>query len=207
MKSIYRLMPERGAFRKYFFTKKAADHERAMYLRKLVIMPPLLGAGKEAALYYLDIALIECENIWQASSPDFARIASLYAYLHNAESKNGKSLCQMDTNPQNIIYDVENDRYYLIDFAEWDWQYPEYDLIHHLLFWAAASAQKDFSNIAETFLASYKAVNGIDASKWQQLFPQITQIFDDRRARYNKSEKTSGRDNEINRNLLKLVGN
>ena len=109
----------------------------------------------------------------------------------------------MDTNPNNFIYDFKADRYFMLDFSEWEFNNKEFDLIHFLLFWAAIYDEEKFELTASSFIESYDKLDKINISVWNRLLPEIIIMFDERRNRFRKKEKLKNIDQEANRELLK----
>jgi len=202
MKSDHTILADEGIFRKFYLEKHDAEQERLIFNKRLSIIPRLIATGSKDSIEYNDFEYVESSHLWQLDNIDFQAIAELYCELHQLENKQDKVICQIDTNPRNIIYDKLNGRYYLIDFVDWRWEYPEFDLIHFLLFWAEVVSKVEFDDIQQSFLKSYKLKGEINSQRWGRLYPQVVHFFEDRRKLYGKSEKKFNPDQKTNRNLL-----
>jgi tRNA A-37 threonylcarbamoyl transferase component Bud32 len=172
--------------------------ELYIYEKKLPFTPRLLDHdGKnKLILEYLD-----GQNIGELAEPDFARIAELFQRLHNLEQKDGRCICHRDSNPKNYL--LADERYFLIDFSEWEYDFPESDLIHFLLFWASILNRKKFELCFLSFLSSYKKSGYINPVQWEMLIPIKTSEFDSRRMKFGKIE--SNADIIENREQIKNV--
>ncbi|MCF7859106.1 MAG: hypothetical protein K9N07_07270 [Candidatus Cloacimonetes bacterium] len=190
---------EKRIVRKHYHKAEEYQRELEIYNKSWKILPSLLNTGKN----WLEISFKPGENLWEQDSVDFAVIGRLYAQLHNYESRDGKVICQIDTNPRNVLYCLEEKKYYLIDFVDWRWEKAEFDLIHFLLFWAGALSELEFYVAMKEFLAGYNTLRSISAETWQELYPQVVQYFDGRREHFGKREKKGGGEETINRKMLK----
>lgn len=195
----------RKVFRKHYADAGQAMHERLFYNKKPDFSPALIASFISEKTIYNDFEHVESRNLWQQKSVDFASIGRLYAQLHDFADKDQMVICHMDTNPQNIIWSVHQDRYFLVDFGDWLWFYGEYDLIHFLLFWASAKCAGEFDLIADAYLKGYHAQRKINVHKWDSLYAETINNFDKRRANYNKKESVTNLDVKCNRDKLKNV--
>ncbi len=205
MKSDYNIIAESNIFRKYYQNLQDAEQEEIIYKKKPAILPNLLGAGYEQSVRYSDFQYIQSINLWEKNSVDFAEVAKLYAKLHEVEKRSGKVICQIDTNPQNIIYDSSDGKYYLVDFVDWRWEYAEFDLIHHLLFWASAKPNPEFLMIIQEFTRAYETMREINQKNWQSIYPEAVRYFYHRREIYGKQERFINPDISLNRLNLKEI--
>ncbi len=202
MKSDHKILPEKNIFRKYYQSQHDAEQEKLIYKKKLNIFPELLNSGRDQSIRYNDFQHIDCSDLWHLGSIDFSAVARLYATLHNTEQQRDKVICQIDTNPQNIIYDHRSEKYYLIDFVDWRWEYAEFDLIHFLLFWASVKPGTDFLKISQKYIQGYKEKREISSLRWKNIYPEVEEYFDKRRYFYNKNERIINRDISLNRQVL-----
>lgn len=202
MKSDHTILVSQGIFRKFYLEKYDAEQERLIFNKRLSITPQIISTGSKDNIEYNDFEYLESCHLWQMDNIDFQSIGELYRELHQLENRQDMVICQIDTNPRNIIYDKINGRYYLIDFVDWRWEFPEFDLIHFLLFWAEVVSKDKFEDIQHTFLNSYKLKGEINTQRWGRLFPQVVHFFEQRRKLYGKSEKKFNPDQLTNRNLL-----
>jgi len=206
MKSDHIILASEGIFRKFYLEKYDAEQERLIFDKKLSITPRLISTGSKDSIEYNDFEYLESFHLWQLDNIDFQAVGELYSELHQLENMQDKVICQIDTNPRNIIYNKLNGRYYLIDFVDWRWEYPEFDLIHFLLFWAVVVTKDEFEDIQQTFLKGYKLRSEINIQRWGRLYPQVVHFFEQRRKLYGKSEKKLNPDRLTNRDLLsKLI--
>ena len=202
MKSRQIILAKQGVLRKYYQNSRDAERERQVYNKKLDIMPAMIGSGREGSREYNDFKYLNCHNLWQKKIIDFGAVARLYGRLHSEEKSEEMVICQIDTNPQNIVYIEQSDRYYLLDFVDWRLEYAEYDLIHFLLFWAATKTNDEYIQIEQEFLNAYVTCRYIDYGRWQSLVPQVIKYFDERRQYYGKREKNMSSDSQVNRSHL-----
>jgi thiamine kinase-like enzyme len=204
MNSCYKVVDDK-IFRKFYHSSYDARQEYEFYQNKLGFIPRLIEYSSSGVVHYIDFEYIDSCSLWQQAEIDFCIVAKLYADLHNYSPREGKVICQIDTNPKNIIISRENGRYYLIDFVDWRWEYPEFDIIHFLLFWASAKPAEQFSLIVEQFLSAYQRAASISTKRWNDLLPQVISFFDLRRRIYQKKEKNNNPDMEKNRQTLNLI--
>jgi Ser/Thr protein kinase RdoA (MazF antagonist) len=101
-----------------------------------------------------------------------------------------------------VLYCLQEEKYYLIDFGDWRWEWAEFDIIHFLLFWAAAFKKERFLLVISSFLNGYNKRRTISVEKWQEMYPQAESYFDQRRQQFNKQELNSSRDEKINREKI-----
>ncbi|MCD4828354.1 MAG: hypothetical protein K8R90_02850 [Candidatus Cloacimonetes bacterium] len=140
------------------------------------------------------IPLIECDT------PDFHMAGGLLADLHMFQRHKEMALTMVDTNPRNFLQG--SSRGWLIDFSHIALDYPEPDLIHFLLFWAANQPHDAFMHTCQVFIGAYRARLPLDPGRWLSALPAVIQRFDQRRQRYGKSEKYAGNDVLRNRTFL-----
>ncbi len=79
-----------------------------------------------------------------------ALLAETIANFHWATLQNDKCLCHKDNAPKNILFC--QGKYYFIDFTESEFAYPEKDITHLLLFWAADFPGEFFRSSVTLFL-------------------------------------------------------
>lgn len=177
---------------------KMFKKELYIYEKKLHFTPKLLDHDEKNTLI---LEYLEGANIGEIERPDFSQIADLFVELHALENKNGKCICQADTNPKNYI--LSNGKYYMIDFGEWEYNYPESDIIHFLLFWASIYDSKQFEKTFRQLTDYYLAYGNINPLEWEMSIPEIIEHFDNRRERFGKIELNP--DTYINRELIKNI--
>ncbi len=176
-------------------TKEEYNKEMLVYGRHFSFVPEIINRDDELSF---SMEMIQGHNISEGS--DFHVIGEHFSQLHSVKSGD-LSLCHQDTNPKNYMYSLGE--YYFIDFAESDFNYPEYDLIHFLLFWAEIAEAEAFKTIINNFIKGYKRKGKICKNKWTELFPQIVQMFDDRRLKYEKPNIIS-ENTQINRKRIEM---
>lgn len=175
------------------------EYKRELYIyqKNLEFSPTLYNHNNKE--FSITISHLNGHTLYNTLNPDFQNIARMFFQIHSLEEK---TICLMDTNPNNFIYDFEADRYYMLDFSEWEYNEKEFDLIHFLLFWAAIYNEEKFKQTASSFIKSYDKLDKINVLVWIRLLPEIINMFDERRNRFRKKEKLRNIDQEANRKLL-----
>lgn len=177
-------------------TKEEYDREMLVYGRHFSFVPEIINRDDELSF---SMEMIQGHHISEGS--DYHIIGEHFSQLHSVKSGD-LSLCHQDTNPKNYMYSLGE--YYFIDFAESGFNYPEFDLIHFLLFWAEIADSDAFKIIINSLIEGYSRKGKLVQSRWIELFPQIVQMFDDRRQMYNKPNIIS--ENTLtNRKLVKSL--
>ncbi len=177
---------------------KMFKKELYIYKKKLQFTPKLIdNDGKNTLM----LEYIEGTPIMDLAQPNFVKITELIISLHSLESKKGKCLCHYDNNPKNYLY--ANGKYYMLDFSEWVYDYPETDLIHFLLFWASAYNSVKFKHVFEQVISTYKAKRIINPLEWELMIPEIILRFDSRRIEFGK--KQTHPDIAKNREILRYI--
>ena len=115
---------------------------------------------------------------------DPERLAMVIASFHTATMSHGKCLCHIDNQPGNIL--ESNGRYYLLDFSDSRLDFPERDISHFLLFWAADFGRNCFISYASKFLKYYCSLVPLTSGNWQLCLRQSIQSFDSRREQHGK---------------------
>ncbi len=198
MKSNIMIQKEKGQVIKICNTPKMFKKELYIYKKKLSFTPRLIDHDGKNTLI---LQYIDGIPIGDLAEPDFAKIAEIYAALHKLENKNGKCICHVDNNPQNYLF-CEG-KYFMIDFGEWEYDYPETDLIHFLLFWASIYSQAKFNIAFKKLMSAYLKKNTINPLEWEMLIPEMIAKFDNRRNRYGKLEVNP--DLAFNRERIKNI--
>ncbi len=162
---------------------KMFKKELYIYKKKLPFTPKLIdNDGKNTLiLEYLDGS-----SIIDLVKPNFIEITELMVKLHSLESKGDKCICHNDNNPNNYLY--ANGKYYMLDFSEWIYDYPEIDLIHFLLFWASEYNSDKFKFIFEQIVSTYRAKRMINPLEWELMIPEVIVKFDSRRRKFGKKQ-------------------
>lgn len=115
---------------------------------------------------------------------DPARLASTIASFHLATLKDETCLCQVDNQPANILQDGQ--RYYMVDFGDSIRDFPELDVTHLMLFWAADFPRSLFTDSCRCFLDAYIQYFTIKDTRWQYYLKHNIIAFDERRNKYKK---------------------
>ncbi len=127
MKSNIIIQKEKNQVIKICRNNREFKKELYIYEKKPYFAPRLLDHNNSNTLIleYIDgIPIIEMVK------PDFSKLALLFSELHSFESEKGKKICLKDSNPRNFLYSEKQAKYYMLDFSEWEYDYPEADLIH-----------------------------------------------------------------------------
>ncbi len=132
-------------------------------------------------------------------------LAQSLAAFHLATLISGKCLCHIDNQPRNVI--VAKDQVYLIDFSDSLVDFPERDITHLLLFWAADLPQDKFKSLSARFIEEYSQLVPLSPRLWQKYLEQSIGIFDSRRKLFNKSGKNPPEIQTANRNRLAALLN
>ena len=185
---------------KFFGSKKEFEKELFIYKLHPAFAPRLLSYN--ANKMSISTRLIEGNTLINFQDFDFKEIAKLFYKLHTIADE---TICLIDTNPKNFLYSPKEDRYFIIDFSDWEYRGKEFDLIHFLLFWASLWKFEKFAKTTQTFLNEYNKLNSIDKSLWKDEVNNVILFFDKRREKYNKKEKKVNSDTENNRNMLRRL--
>lgn len=202
MKSNIIIQKEKNQVIKICRNNKEFKKELYIYQKKPFFAPRLLDHNKTNTLM---LEYIEGISIIDLIQPDFSKLAYLFSELHALENKKGKKICLKDSNPRNFIYSEKLEKYYMLDFSEWEYDYPEADLIHFLLFWASIYSFERFEIIFNQFKNAYRMNLPINPIEWEMLLPEIVHQFDTRRHKYNKHQNPISKDVKANRKILTEV--
>ena len=156
-------------------TPKQFQKEIYIYRKNFDFTPKLLDDDGKNTLI---LEYIPAKSITNLVKPNFSKIAKIIAEFHLSENKRGKCICHFDNNPKNYLF---AEKYYMLDFSNWKYDYPEIDLIHFLLFWASIYKTSQFEIIFREFISGYKKYAQINPLEWELLIPEITERFDSRR--------------------------
>lgn len=153
----------------------------------------------------LVLEMIDGIPIGDLLQPDFEKLADIFIQFHLLEDHHGKKLCIADPNPRNFLYDQSDHRYYLIDYSEWEIDYPESDLIHFLLFWASIYRTNRFREIFARFITAYRKILPLNPIEWELLVPEVLEKFAHRRHKFNKIEKKPNPDIKQNHEIMTRI--
>jgi hypothetical protein len=167
---------------KYFSNPKHFQAELFAYQSGFLMLPKLLDYEKPN--------WIKIERIWGISYLDDLNnfkpelLAETIANFHLATYIDNKCLCHIDNAPKNILFC--SGRYYFIDFAESRVDYPEMDITHLLLFWAADFPFAFLQSSAFCFINIYLSILKLDSARWHTSLQENTRLFDNRRYTFGK---------------------
>ncbi len=167
---------------KYFSSYKHFQAELFAYQLNLPMLPKLLDYAepywikmeKITGIPYLD----ELNNFQPAL------LAETIANFHWATLQNDKCLCHKDNAPKNILFC--QGKYYFIDFNESEFAYPEKDITHLLLFWAADFPCEFFRSSVTLFLNTYLSILQLNSERWMTSLQENICLFDNRRKNFGK---------------------
>ncbi len=198
MKSEIIINKEKRQVIKICNSPKMFRKELYIYKKKLPYTPKLIDNDSKNTLI---LEYLDGISIMDMPEPDFIEITELMVNLHSLESKGDKCICHFDNNPNNYLH--ANGKYYMLDFSEWIYDYPETDLIHFLLFWASEYNSDKFKSIFEQVISTYRTKRMINPLEWELMIPEIVLRFDSRRRKFGK--KQTHPDISINREILKNI--
>ncbi len=197
-KSILLIDPESQTVTKKFHDPDSLYPELKIYHLKPDFAPQLLDHNNRDTLilsYIPSVTLFQYITCDQ--HVDFRPIARLHQKLHGLKQHDGLSLCHIDTNPRNYLYD--GNIWWMIDFEESQMSEPEEDAIHFLLFLASEYPSSMFRNAVRSYLSVFQE-GYLRLDRWRSLFPVWIDRFDKRRKRYRDIEPSM--DARINRMWL-----
>jgi len=198
MRSNVIIQKEKKQVIKICNSPKMFKKELYIYQKKLPFTPKLLDHDGKITLM---LEYIEGIAIGNLAQPDFARIAQIYAELHLLENKQGKCICHVDNNPKNYLF--ADNKYFMLDFSDWDYKQPETDLIHFLLFWASIHNKVKFKLAFRQLMDNYMKKATINPLEWELLIPELIERFDSRRNKFGKRETNP--DIMTNREIIKNI--
>ena len=198
MKSEIIINKEKRQVIKICNSPKMFKKELYIYKKKLPFTPRLINDDGKNTLM---LEYIDGIPIMDLAQPNFSRITELIIDFHSLDSKGDKCICHYDNNPKNYIF--SKGKYYMLDFSEWVYDYPETDLIHFLLFWASSYNSDKFKFAFDQVINTYKSKRIINPLEWELMIPEIILRFDSRRRRFSK--KQINPDILINREMLRNI--
>ena len=141
-------------------------------------------------LDYAEPNWIKMERIWGIPYLDDLNnfkpelLAETIANFHLAAYIENKCLCHIDNAPKNILFCPG--RYYFIDFAKSKFTFPETDITHLLLFWAADFPYAFLQSSTLSFINKYLSILQLDSARWQTSLQENIRLFDKRRKIFGK---------------------
>ena len=174
----------RDTFSKRFSEPKEYCKELTVYYREL----PMTAKLKESKELQLDLEYL-AGRPYLDHLPWFfpGLLGRTIAAFHQATFNGSRCWCHWDNNPQNILVDWDYTCYYLVDFAETEYDFPEADLTHLMLFWIQHFNDADLVLYKELFLKAYTLLMPIDTERWNQCLPISIARFNQRRIDYGKA--------------------
>jgi len=167
---------------KYFTNPEHFHAELYAYQLTLPMMPKLLD--------YAEQDWIKMERIWGIPYLDDLNnfkpelLAETIANFHLATYIENKCLCHIDNAPKNILFCPG--RYYFIDFAKSKFTFPETDITHLLLFWAADFPYAFLQSSTLSFINTYLSILQLDSARWHTSLQENIRLFDKRRKIFGK---------------------
>ncbi|MCF7858142.1 MAG: phosphotransferase [Candidatus Cloacimonetes bacterium] len=179
-------------------TPKMFKKELYIYKYHLPYTPRLIdNDGKNTLI----LEYIDGIPIFDMAEPDFVKITKLIMHFHSIEPQGNKCICHYDNNPRNFLF--SNGKYYILDFSEWIYDYPETDLIHFLLFCASEYNLSKFRKVFKQVTETYRSARMINPLEWELLIPEVIFRFDSRRKKFHKYKDNP--DLSENRDFLKNI--
>jgi tRNA A-37 threonylcarbamoyl transferase component Bud32 len=189
------ILPVQGIVRKKFDLEEDFSRELNIYLRRLSFTPRLLdyNSRNELVLEYLPLP-----TLGTLHNADFGCVGRLLADLHGTGDR---TICHRDNNPRNYL--LAETYAYMIDFAEWEYGFPEEDLTHFLLFWAELCNREAFASLAGRLMEGYCSSGRVDVEAWEAACERMMERFDRRRRDFGKQESNPDGFREVNRKRLR----
>ncbi|PKN74063.1 MAG: hypothetical protein CVU50_00365 [Candidatus Cloacimonetes bacterium HGW-Cloacimonetes-3] len=165
---------------KHFTNPSDYYAEACAYSFNLPMLPRLLDI-QEPKMIKLDYVQ---GTPYLDTAVDIPSLAGAIASFHLATFTKGLCLCHIDNQPRNILNTKHG--YVLLDFSDSHINYPERDLTHLMLFWAADMPTMLFKRHCTDFLRYYQQQVPLSASTWRKCLKKSITVFDRRRKLYNK---------------------
>ncbi|HPR18480.1 MAG TPA: hypothetical protein PLD62_09570 [Candidatus Cloacimonadota bacterium] len=198
MNSNLLIQKEKGQVVKICQTPRMFQKELYIYSKNLPFVPKLLDHDNKNTLV---LEYIDGIPISDLAEPDFGKIAEIFLFLHNIEQKDNKCICHFNNHPRNFLY--ADHQYYLLDFSEWRYDFPETDLIHFLLYWASLYRRGKFNIAFRSLMSRYLKQGVINPLEWEMQLSQVIERFDAGRQQFGKWEDSS--DVNSNREMMKNI--
>lgn len=192
-------MPE--VYYKLCTSARAFVNETRIYDKNLDCTPKLISAlpPREIILQKVD----GCPYMGHPSGWNPALLGQTIAHYHSSFYDGQKTLCHHDNQPGNILYTGE--RYYLIDFSETLWEYPEHDISHLHLFWAAEMPLDALCQAVTQFMDSYSDIMPLSTNRLLHFQSQNIKRFDLRRLIHRKKIRHSPNPEDSNRAAIREI--
>ena len=172
---------------KYFDDVASYSRELKVYQSVLPHVPHLVDYGKADS----NTHFIKAERVYgipylnEPCFPVLTLAAAISAFHLATLSSDGQCLCHIDNQPKNIL--LSNNEYCFIDFSDSRVDYPETDISHLLLFWAAEFEHQQFVDLSGSFITLYQRAIRLNSEQWQQSLLQSIARFDLRRIRHGRN--------------------
>ncbi|MCB5268876.1 MAG: phosphotransferase [Candidatus Cloacimonadaceae bacterium] len=170
--------------------------ELKVYQSALPHVPKLVDCGKVDSHSYF----IQAERIFgipYLDEPGFSQtqLAAAISAFHLATLNGDRQcLCHIDNQPKNIL--LSGHEYFFIDFSDSRRDYPETDISHLLLFWAAEYEHQQFVDFTGSFITEYQRSISLQAKLWHESLKQSITRFDLRRRQHGKASQPPQCQNE-----------
>ena len=189
---------ENGIIKKECRTQKEFYRELFVYRHTLPFLPRFIGFEEPHTII---IEKIEGVHLDEKMALDFSLFSKMFSILHFATFDSRMVICHSDTNPRNYLIRNSDKKYFMIDFSESCYNYPEVDLTNFLLFWASCYEPARFRNSMTLFLRAYNAKILLTKQNRVNLY-RLIHFFDMRRAKYGKSPCANSSWQTSNRHIL-----
>lgn len=183
-------------------SKKAFSNELFIYQSSFSYKPNLIKVVNPNTLFLELVEAVPYLDIADFTDNMVIQLAKVISSFHSLIHIEDKVMCHWDNQPRNILWSKKKERYYLVDFEDIRFAYPETDLAHLFLFWAEVMNQADFTARIKLFIANYQNKSKQSASRWKAEYNKAKARFDRRRIKHNKNEPIPNPDRLINRKLL-----
>jgi tRNA A-37 threonylcarbamoyl transferase component Bud32 len=168
---------------KHFDDPALFSRELKVYQKGLPMVPPLLEhrqpfwikVKRVEGIPYLDAGFNECTA---------AELATTLARFHQAFREGNRCLCHWDNQPRNILLGDEG--FFFIDFSESRQDYPEEDLTHLLIFWAAELEPNLMRLLVKAFKGAYLHLSSLDTGRWKASMITSFERYRQRRLQFER---------------------
>lgn len=167
---------------KSFKSPDAFNAELAVYRSSLPFCPKLFN---HKAPFWLSLQRLDAVSYLDSDeSFDPVALAEVISAFHLNFMEDELTLCHWDNSPGNIL--ACGERYYLIDFEESRYEYPEHDLSHLMLFWVEAYEEPVFQQKKNAFLKAYQTKIPLSEERWTEAVNSSLERFIQRRKQHKK---------------------
>lgn len=171
-------------FCKRFFDSDELKKELQVYQKQLPMTARLISAGG----MQIDLSLLQGRPYLDTPLSFFpGLLGRTLAAFHQSGFDGSKCWCHWDNNPKNILLSEDLTAYYLVDFAQLEFDFPEADLTHLLLFWIQHFNDEQLRRFTKLFINAYTLLMPIDKERWNQHIPLSIRRFNQRRIDFGKA--------------------